>query len=360
MIFFYLACGSIFLLSFVLLSNAAKVNTIANRWLGIFFLCAGGALLAWIAEQTGLDIRYPYLIPVTESVRFVMAPALYLSVRCFTTISPRPAWGEVWHFLPAALFLPLLMGGSVYLPPFMGLVVGFGLRGQMLLYLLLSCRWLWRHQRQLGVFAGDKGEVSLKWLQWLLAGVAMMVLLWYNQVWQISAGIMRVTGLMYCITLYYIAYAALQQREVFNYAERDKAAIREVLQAAPAIPRLKPNELEVLKGKLDDLMREEQLYRDGDLSLPELARKMEMSVHEVSWLLNKGYNQNFYQYINHYRVERTRIMLLAPEYNHLSILGIAFEAGFNSKTTFNTVFKKTMGMSPREYRQQVRMDTSGH
>lgn len=361
MIFYHLACGSIFLLSFVLLSNAAKVNTTANRWLGAFFLCAGGALLAWIAEQTGLDIRYPYLVPLTETVRFAMAPALYLSVRYFTALTPGPAWKEGWHFLPVVLFLLILMGGSTYLPSFMGRVVGIGLRLQMLIYLLLSCRLLWWHQRRLGVFAGNTREISLKWLQWLLAGIAIMILLWYNQVWQISTAIVSVTGVAYCITLYFIAYAALQQREIFDYPESDKAAIVEVLVATPATPRLKSDELETLKEKLTSLMQQEQLYRDGDLSLPQLARKMDISIHDVSWLLNKGYSQNFYQYINHYRVESAKVLLHAAEYNHLSILGIAFEAGFNSKTTFNTVFKKTMGMSPREYRQlQVRMDTDGH
>jgi AraC-like DNA-binding protein len=243
----------------------------------------------------------------------------------------------------------------------MGFVVGIGLKGQMLLYLLLSCRLLWMHQRGVGVFAGNKPEIGLQWLQWLLAGVAVMILLWYNQVWQVSSGILHVTGLAYCVALYCIAYAALQQREIFNYSEGDKAAIKEVLVLAPAAPRLKLTELEALKVKLNDLMQREQLYRDGDLNLPQLARKMDISIHEASWLLNKGYSQNFYQYINQHRVDRAKVLLLATDYNHLSILGIAFEAGFNSKTTFNTVFKKTMGMSPREYRQlQVRMDTDGH
>ncbi|SEW52765.1 helix-turn-helix domain-containing protein [Chitinophaga arvensicola] len=361
MVFYYLALGSIFLLSFVLLSNAAKVNTTANRWLGVFFGCAGGALLAWIAEQTGLDIRYPYLVPVTESVRFVMAPALYLSVQYFTALTPGPAWKTGQHFLPAILFLPLLMGGSAYLPSFAGIIVGTGLKLQMLLYLLLSCRLLWKHQRGLGIFAGNIREINLKWLQWLLAGIATMVLLWYNQVWQISSAILQVSGGMYCIALYMIAYAVLQQQEIFNYPQEDKKAIGEVLATAPVAPRLKLGELEALKEKLTGLMQQEQLYRDGDLTLPQLARKMDLSIHEASWLLNKGYHQNFYQYINHYRIEQAKVLLHTTDYDHLSILGIAFEAGFNSKTTFNTVFKKTTGMSPREYRQlQVRMDTDGH
>jgi AraC-like DNA-binding protein len=360
-VFYYLACGSIFLLSFVLLSNAAKVNATANRWLGVFFLCAGGALLAWIAEQTGLDIRYPYLVPLTELIRFAMAPALYLSVQYFTALTPAPAWKQGGHFLPVVLFMLLLMGGSAYLPPFMGMVVGLGLKVQMLIYLLLSGRLLWMHQRRLGVFAGNTRHISLKWLRWLLGGIAMMILLWYNQVWHISTAVLHISGLLYCITLYLIAYAALQQREIFDYPENDKAAIVEVLEATPAVPRLKPDELEALKERLTRLMQQEQLYRNGDLSLPELARKMDISIHEVSWLLNKGYSQNFYQYINQHRVEKAKVLLLAEECNHLSILGIAFEAGFNSKTTFNTVFKKNMGMSPREYRQlQVRMDTDGH
>jgi AraC-like DNA-binding protein len=184
----------------------------------------------------------------------------------------------------------------------------------------------------------------------LLAGIALMVLLWYNQVWKISIVINLVTGFGYCLALYLIAYSLLQQGNSVAVAE-DK----------PAVSRVKPAELEELMSKLISVMQQEKLYRDGDLNLPQLAGKMEVSVHEVSWVLNKGYNKNFYQFVNHYRVEAAKELLHKEEYNHLSILGIAFEAGFNSKTTFNTAFKKITGMSPREYRQlQVRTDTDGH
>ncbi|CAL1518559.1 AraC family transcriptional regulator [Chitinophaga sp. MM2321] len=361
MVFYYFACGSICLLSFVLLSDATKTNTIANRWLGAFFLCAGGALLAYIAEHTGLDKRYSYLVPLTETVRFAMAPSLYLSVRYFTAITPGPVRKESWHFLPTVLFLPLLMGGSAYMPPFMGAVVGIGLKLQMLLYWLLSFWLLWRHQRELRQFTGNTHVISLKWLQWLLGGIAAMILLWYNQVWQISTAIIPVAGIGYCIAVYLVAYAALQQREVFDYTENDRAALRKVLTVAPVAPRLQPRELEHLKEKLACLMEQEQVYRDSDLTLPGLAKQMNISIHELSWLLNKGYGQNFYQYINHYRVEKAKMLLHAEECSHLSILGIAFEAGFNAKTTFNTAFRKITGMSPRQYQQlQVRTDTDGH
>ena len=67
--------------------------------------------------------------------------------------------------------------------------------------------------------------------------------------------------------------------------------------------------------------------------------------------INNCFDENFYTFINRYRLEDCKAMLVNEKYNHLSILGIAFEAGFNSKTAFNTAFKKNTGLSPKEFKE---------
>jgi AraC-like DNA-binding protein len=82
---------------------------------------------------------------------------------------------------------------------------------------------------------------------------------------------------------------------------------------------------------------------------------MEASCNETSFVINELYQDNFYNFINKYRIEEAKRLLLSDKYNQLNILGIAYESGFNSKTTFNTTFKKHVGCSPSEF---VKMNTN--
>lgn len=108
---------------------------------------------------------------------------------------------------------------------------------------------------------------------------------------------------------------------------------------------------------LDDSLVVYGIYRQhprtiGVLNLPNLARFMNLSVHEMSELINMGFDENFAQFINRYRVEESKRLLLSEKHAHLSMVGIAFEAGFNSKTAFNMAFKKMVGVSPTAYREK--------
>ncbi|SDF76325.1 helix-turn-helix domain-containing protein [Chitinophaga filiformis] len=357
---YYLTCGGMFILALAHLSNTPRANPVANAWLGGFFLCAGSAVLAFIAQHTGLDIHYPFLVPLSESIRLLMAPTLYLAVLYFTAARRNWKPTDYLHFLPAVLFLPLLFLGGPHLPRFLGMFVGISVKLQLLIYWLLSFHLLRRHSSSIREVSAEVQKIDLKWLQYMLLGIAVLMLLWYNQVFRMSADLERFTGIGYLLAVYVIAFFSLRQREIFPYAVAEKAAIQEVIEKKSLNPRLTDDDIHHFKARLDQLMTQEQLFTDSDLNLPQLAGKMNISVHELSYLLNKGYGQNFYQYINQYRVARVKELMASEKHQHLSMLGIAFEAGFNSKTTFNTTFKKIMGMSPGEYRELlVRMDTTG-
>jgi AraC-like DNA-binding protein len=96
-------------------------------------------------------------------------------------------------------------------------------------------------------------------------------------------------------------------------------------------------------------MNSEKMYLANDLSLPKLAKRMEASCNESSFVINELYGDNFYNFVNKYRIEEAKMLLLSEKYNRLNILGIAYESGFNSKTTFNTTFKKYTGVSPTDF-----------
>ena len=113
--------------------------------------------------------------------------------------------------------------------------------------------------------------------------------------------------------------------------------------------RVSENRLNELDKKLQALINLEKVFLENDLSLPKLSKRMNASCNETSFVINELYRDNFYNFINKYRVEEAKILLLSEKYNQLNILGIAYESGFNSKTTFNTTFKKHTGFSPTEF-----------
>ena len=109
---------------------------------------------------------------------------------------------------------------------------------------------------------------------------------------------------------------------------------------------------EQLKGQKEhilEFMEREKPYLDPELNLKDLSEKLSMSRAQLSEIVNSGFNKNFNDFINQYRVENVKSMLAANKQQQLSLLGIAYESGFNSKATFNRVFKKLTNSSPSEY-----------
>jgi YesN/AraC family two-component response regulator len=100
------------------------------------------------------------------------------------------------------------------------------------------------------------------------------------------------------------------------------------------------------------MMEDEKIYREPELTLKNLAEKLQVPSYQVSQAINEGIKKSFYELVNRYRVEEAKKLLLDARSRNYTILSIGFEAGFNSKTTFNTVFKKFTGFTPTEFRDK--------
>jgi len=112
---------------------------------------------------------------------------------------------------------------------------------------------------------------------------------------------------------------------------------------------------EVIYTRLMELMGEEELYKDMELNLKTVADLLAITPHQLSQFLNERINQDFRNFVNSFRVDEAKRQL--AEHPDRGILEICFESGFNSKSTFNTVFKKQTGMTPREFRVNRRQDS---
>ena len=102
-----------------------------------------------------------------------------------------------------------------------------------------------------------------------------------------------------------------------------------------------------------ELMEKEKLYRNPDLTLPKLAKKLGLSANTLSQVLNGYCGQTFYNFVNSYRLEEVAAMMRDPKFDNKSVLELLLEAGFKSKSTFNPIFKKWTGKTPSEYRKEI-------
>ena len=102
-----------------------------------------------------------------------------------------------------------------------------------------------------------------------------------------------------------------------------------------------------------ELMEKEKLYRNPDLTLPMLAKKLKLSANTLSQVLNGYCGQSFYNFVNSYRLEEVVAMMNDPKSDSKSLLELFYEAGFKSKSTFNPIFKKWTGKTPSEYRKEI-------
>jgi len=112
---------------------------------------------------------------------------------------------------------------------------------------------------------------------------------------------------------------------------------------------LDKNLLDQYRNHLHQLMAGEKLFLNPDLTLRDLADRMNLSANQLSQLLNEGFNQNFSEFVNSHRLDTFKLKAADPKKRNLTILALAYESGFNSKTVFNTYFKKHTGQTPKEY-----------
>ncbi len=105
-------------------------------------------------------------------------------------------------------------------------------------------------------------------------------------------------------------------------------------------------------NRLLNYMDEERPYLDSSLSLRSLAVQIDMHPNQLSWLLNESIGKNFNEFVNHYRVEAFKRLATDPNNAHITLIGLAYESGFNSKTVFNTYFKKETGHTPKQFLKQ--------
>ncbi|HEX3387152.1 MAG TPA: ABC transporter permease, partial [Mucilaginibacter sp.] len=147
-----------------------------------------------------------------------------------------------------------------------------------------------------------------------------------------------------------VAYYLYRCRQWVNYPARENVTVSPL-----------SKEKLMLRGYwLRDQMKGKRFYLDEELSLNSLAKKLGISVHELSRIINTGLRKNFNDFVNEFRIQDIARKMKDPASDRITLLGIAYECGFNSKTTFNRAFKQILGQSPAEYKKQLKKGGPNH
>ncbi|MEO3402553.1 AraC family transcriptional regulator [Mucilaginibacter sp. CAU 1740] len=236
------------------------------------------------------------------------------------------------HWLPLCLFVLLIV--------------------QMCYSITLAVIVLVRHQNNIKLINADINAINLNWLKYLLYIVSSILILWYAGIffsfnWIEQYRPIVVLGMVLCLGYYVIAQKEIYPFEVSKLREIDELFIAE--QEQINTPRLTTEIMSVYKTRLLQIMETERVYLQHDITLPQLASMMEVSSHDLSYVINNGFNMTFFTFINSYRIAEAKKLLISEDLKHFNIIGIAYNSGFNSKSTFNSAFKKETGLSPTQF-----------
>jgi AraC-like DNA-binding protein len=100
-------------------------------------------------------------------------------------------------------------------------------------------------------------------------------------------------------------------------------------------------------------MEKDKVFVNAEMKLQDVAQMVDLTPHQLSQLINERSGSSFSDFLNRYRVEEFKIRIVQPESDHLTLIGLALEIGFNSKTSFNNTFKRFTGLTPSEYKKTI-------
>jgi AraC-like DNA-binding protein len=360
------AAQGLFLSALLLGMKGGKkvVTRILAALVGTMALFVAGA----VVRTTHYDFVFPHLSRIHDPLPFLAIPLIFLYVRALTSKAPSFPRREFLHFIPFILcciyLLPYYLQSrdaklayliSEYHHPSMGpwyyvrsafVIVQGGL------YLTLSVLTILAFVKESRKPNASADRAVIFQIRFFVTGFLILF----------AVGLMRYlfdhtarTNLLVplgaSILIYALGYVSFRDPQVMAHAEEPPPSKKYEWSS------LTPETSERYLRRLLQSMQDEKLYLDAELTVAKLGEKLSIPPPHLSQLINERLKQNFVDFINTYRVEEAKRKLIDPLKRHYSVLAIAEEAGFNSKSSFNSVFKKHAQMTPSEFRKAFGDDT---
>ncbi|MCE5175662.1 MAG: helix-turn-helix domain-containing protein [Bacteroidales bacterium] len=349
-----------------------KDKTIEDKILAIWMLIIGIHLLSYFIYSLGYWNKYPHLVGISNPFPLLHGPLLYLYTSYSLCPEKRFRLKDYLHFLPAALsyisMFPFFFGCTAEEKRLIdqGIIKDFDIIMYIslvffiisgIIYPILSYRLLNKYQKLIKENFAYNENISLQWLKMLISGIgliyiAVMVVYFFQGILGMNFGF-NADMIFFSIIIalvFALGHFGIRYQGIFtdNVIERN-----EIVEPRTAAEYKKSgltfSDGEVLHEKLLKLMETKKPFLVSKLTLSKLADQLESSPNNLSQVINQYEEKNFYDFINGYRVEEFIKRASMPENSSFNILGIALDSGFNSKSSFNQVFKRHTGVTPSQY-----------
>lgn len=343
-----------------------KGKQIQHRLLSVLLFCFLLTLINFGAFNLLLSEGFGDWIPYLQlELIYGFGPALYLYTKSLTDKSFQLQKLDWVHFLlptlefvyyrtslfregaiglseqpetPANLFYQVLQWGGLF---------------SVVIYLSFSFYLLWRHKKWLKDRYSNLENKELSWLEKPIILYLSFCLLWIPTR---IVDIVLFNELLrpYYFNLGFIGLAALTCWIGFKGYLTTHVNTTGFLQhkESPS-PTGDESDLAAVAKRLQEVMQEKAYYLENDLSLASFSERTAFSQKDISRALNSCLRLNFHEFVNRYRVDAFKRNLEKASLSHLSLLGVAMESGFGSKSSFNLVFKSSTGMTPKKYKEQL-------
>jgi len=349
---------------------------IADRILATWLFLIAIEMIFALVNETVLPLYEFVFIP------FTYGPLMYLYVKFLTTENIKFKWQYWLHLIPfiAVFTTAIVFHGRPVIKldnffandPFLSfrLIYGLSFFISITTYSIITFVLIRRHERNVKeLFSYTSARITLSWLK----VISICFYVTYVLVFIVGVYVIFKKELPYDptivsyfgLTLFAFVFSSfgIKQPGIFNelYDERKTKTRKIELQEPEAKYErsgLKDSDAEKYLTRLLKFMDTKKPYLDVDLTIQDVAETLNIPRHYLTQVINEKLNKNFYQFINEYRVEEVKNLLDNKDFEKFTMTAISFEAGFNSKSAFNSAFKEITGMTPTEYKITKNGETS--
>jgi AraC-like DNA-binding protein len=378
--------------SFLLLKKGINTSSKPSKWLSLFVFLSSLYLLPWMLGFAGWYSVQPYrdiMFYVPFQQLFLIGPSIYFYTQSLLNPSFRFQRKDWVHIVPAMLYLGyrliIFITDKIILQQYYFYANGrdkifdnwYQISGiiSMLAYFLLCLKYYSIYKKIIFQTLSFADSLLFSWIKRYLIAFLLMQILWllffffypdwgsFKEKWWYF---LSFSSLMYYIgitgysnnikSLISFRISSIENNSVYLLENDTNANITEntsAIELEDVIPQNPNPQLEEWKQKIIDAIEKDEMYQNPNLTLLDLAQKLSTNQTIISKMVNQGFNMNFNDFINDYRVKEMIILLEKGEHKKQTLLSLAFDSGFNSKTTFNRCFKKKTGLSPKEFIEQL-------
>jgi len=369
-----------------------------------------------ITTQLNLQYYGKYLLPFFASGILIIAPLMYIYVLSLSYIQKK--YNLFLHFIPAIfsfivlhiLFIllyildkntPEIITISIIFKYFVLINIVGLFTIQNILYIILSIIVYKKHKKiEQSLLSFDAG-INLRWLYLYLIGyIAFILGVYLAEFFNRDLGEI-IANLVMFIYILFLGYNGLKQFDKYIYLVNTKLDLNLKSEAdlvlTKKIEEIENNEAKIISNenidkvsevitneinnniinnnenlkeelqiiisernediykRVVDILKNKKLFLNKEFTIFDLAKELQINYKYISQAINQGLNKNFVTFINEYRIETAKEMLVSPDYSKYTIEAISEKAGFNSKSSFNNYFKKIIGQTPSEFRENIKI-----